>query len=354
VSSKTFANEMNIPKPPPGYWQQIQFGRSPERPPLPELQSDTPSEVIVKPQQAVVPSWLQNPALVAQIDDERKPANRVRVADALRNPHPLVRETKAKLERMRPNGYGIVNARLNSPTLDVRVSKPALHRALCIMDALIKALETRGYKIKVAKHDYVHTWIMVGTEELDVYLIEKSDRSDRPLTKEEQKKPPSAIYDRWIFTPSGKLTFVIDEHWSEVAKKRWGDKPGMLLEDQLNEIVIGLITAAEGRRLLTLKRQEADHQRKEAERRRQEQARLREAEQARRIELEQQVTCWRRSQDLGAFVQVCENALTKERGEIVPESSEAEWLQWAYGYAEQLDPLHNGYLEQIIPKRNAS
>ena len=347
-------SELAVPKPPAGYWQHVSSGRSPERLPLPELGVGIPREAFIEPQESTLPPWIENAEVVSKIAGEREPRNRIRVVHTLRDPHPLIRETKARLERAEPDTFGILRARLNSPSLDVRVSKSSLHRALRIMDALVKALEARGYRIEVARNGYVHTWVRVGAERVKVALVEKTERGDRPLTKEEERKPPSEIYHRWMYTPTGRLTFLIDEYGADLPKKKWGDKRGTRLEDKLNDIVIGLTIAGEARRLLTLRHQEEERQRREAEMRRLEEARRREAEEVRCRALYEEATSWVKSQNLRAFLKACEHALTNGRGEIAPGSPEAEWLRWAYHYADRLDPLENDYLDRIIPKRKTT
>lgn len=266
--------DLNIPKPPMGHWQQVEVGRGMKRPPLPEVPADASSEVVIQQTILETPTWMQNPEVIERIKAERQPKNRIQVAETLYNMHPLIRETKLTLEKMTPDKYGMVSLWRNSPCLHMRVSKGSLNRALRIMDALVKALEARGYKIEVAEQDYVYTKVVIGGEKIKILFQEKSDRSDRPLTKEEKKKPLYEIYDRWEFTPSGKFTFLIDEYVPEDGRKRWSDKIGEPLEEQLNEVIIGLNTCAEGLRLRTLRRKEEARRRVEEEIRRQEEARL--------------------------------------------------------------------------------
>jgi hypothetical protein len=71
---------------------------------------------------------------------------------------------------------------------------------------------------------------VVGKEKLKVRLSEKIDREEKELTKEEKNKLPWAT-DRWTYTPTGKLKFVIDEFWATGIRKRWIDKTRKALED---------------------------------------------------------------------------------------------------------------------------
>ncbi len=78
----------------------------------------------------------------------------------------------------------------------------------------------------------------------------------------------------------------------------------------------------------------------EEERRRQEIVRHREEEKQKREKLEADAHQWRKSENLRDYLNAYEAKLIKERGEIIPGSTEAEWLKWARKYAANLDSLN--------------
>jgi hypothetical protein len=59
---------------------------------------------------------------------------------------------------------------------------------------------------------------LIGTEKVKVRLSEKAIRSERELTAEENKKPAHTISNRWVYSPSGKLTFEINEYCNETPR----------------------------------------------------------------------------------------------------------------------------------------
>jgi hypothetical protein len=340
VAIGKICKKLNIPKPYPGYWQQLAVGHHVHKEPLPALKQGVPAVTYIYPHQPASPFKPENPEVLAQIERETQLANSITVAETLHNTHQLVRQTRKVLEKDKPDDYGMLSWSWNQRCMNVRVSKIALQRALRIMDALLKALEAIGYSAEVSKDGQVATYILIGAEKVKVRLSEKANRSERELTAEEKKKPAHTISNRWVYSPSGKLTFEIDEY-SEGFQKKWTDKAQKPLEEQLNEVVVGLILAGEALRLRRIEREEEQRRQREQERRRME-------DQERRYYLDQHREAWSQSQRLREFLRACEASLVERKGDLVPDSPEAKWLRWAYRYADQIDPLKNGSFEEAI------
>jgi hypothetical protein len=189
VALGKICKKLNIPKPYPGYWQQLAAGRRVHKEKLPPFKQGVPEMTYIYPHQPAVPFLPENPEVMAQIQQESQPANSIIVAETLRGAHPLVRQTRQALEKGKPDDYGMLSWSWSRRCLNVRVSKTELHRALVIMDALLKALEARGYSTEVTKDGPVETHILIGAEKLKVRLSEKANRSERELTAEEERKP---------------------------------------------------------------------------------------------------------------------------------------------------------------------
>jgi hypothetical protein len=306
VALGKICKRLDIPKPFPGYWQQIEAGHKVKPTPLPQLKQGVPSEVVIYPTPTGNPLQPQDPKVMERIKSESQPDNQIRVADTLHNPHPLVRQTRQVLEKAKSDEYGVVRRIWNQNCLSLRVSKTALHRALRIMDALIKALEARGYSVEVGKDGSAGTRVRIGEDKLKVRLTEKVSRNERELTAEEKRKPSYSVSDRWVYTPSGKLTFEIDEY-TYGYKKKWTDKEQKPLEDQLNDVVAGLIIAAEAERLKRIEWEEQQRQRREEERRRMKTQELVNT-------LERHIESWSKSRVIREFLQACESSITQSAG----------------------------------------
>ena len=340
VALGKICKKLNIPKPYPGYWQQLAAGRRVHKEKLPPIKQGVPEVTYIYPHQPVTPFQPENPKVLAQIERESQPANRITVAETLHSAHPLVRYTRQVLEKDKPDDYGMLSWSWNQRCMNVRVSKTSLHRALRIMDALLKALEARGYSAEVSKDGSMATYILIGDEKVKVRLSEKVNRSERELTAAEKKKPVHNISNRWVYSPSGKLTFEIDEYCG-ACQKKWTDKAQTPLEDQLNEVLAGLILVGEALRLRRIEHEEEQRRQREQERRRME-------DQERHYYLDQHLKSWSESQRLREFLNACETALVERKGDLAPDSSEAKWLRWAHRYADRIDPLKNGSFEEAI------
>jgi hypothetical protein len=353
VALGKICKKLDVPKPYPGYWQQLKVGRRVHRPPLPPVKKGVPAATYIAPHPEGRTFKPQDPRTLELIGSESEPQKLIVVAENLHHSHPFVRQTREILERA-PKDCQARLAHWARPHLNVRVSKQRLHRALRILDALIKALEARGFSVELPKEGATPTRVVIGEEKVSFYLWEKDNRSEHVYTKEELSKPSYQRPDRWIFTLSGKLTFTIDEHWDDYSKKNWKDKEGRPLEDQLNDVVVGLVTAAEALWRKRLEREEQERRRKEEATRRQEEERRRLEEEARRSTLEKQSERWTKCQNLRAFLIACQAELIMRSGHLKLDGPEASWLRWAGNHADRLDPLKNGYLDEAVGVKMSS
>jgi hypothetical protein len=309
VALGKICKKLNVPKPYLGYWRQFETGRQIQPPPLPKINKGIPTEAIIHPKSKPKESFqLQNPEILAKIEAEGQVNNRISITKDLRNAHPLTSRTRQILEKAKPDDYGRLRTtweQRDQPRLDLRVSKGTLHRALLIMDALLKALEERGCSVEISKKEDMSTQIVIGEQKVRVYIWENADRrerSEKELAEIKKRSPSWMSTGRWVFTPSGKLMFVIDEYWSSSGRRRWSDSKRKPLEDMLNELIVGVVIAAEGLRIKEIERQEEKRKWEEMELRRLE-------EENRRDLLEEQSKLWIRAQNLRTFLKEYENMI---------------------------------------------
>src|SRR5207253_10967775 len=93
--------------------------------------------------------------------------------------------------------------------------------------------------------------------------------------------------------------FTIDESWIGSHRKNWTDKERKPLEEQLNDVIIGILTAAEGLRRDRIEREARERRWKEEERWRR--------ESDWRRSFERLAGMWVKSQNLHAFIKACES-----------------------------------------------
>ena len=83
--------------------------------------------------------------------------------------------------------WGRLRARRGTGCLDLRVGPDNLRRALRIMDALVKALEIRGFAVTASTDPKPEAGVAMFGETVQIGLEEKIGRVDRVLTPAEKE-----------------------------------------------------------------------------------------------------------------------------------------------------------------------
>jgi hypothetical protein len=277
----------------------------------------------------------------AHIDSEKMPENSIVVEDALADVHPLVEKTQKSLINAKTDNSGLLAGR-DHGCLDIKVGKDSLDRVFRIMDALLKALDRRGYPVSVDEEKRTTKATVLG-ETVAFSLEEIMGRSERQLTpaqeKDKARNPWRYPRPEYVYRPSGKMSFKITSPSWDIGRRTWSDGKKQRVENVLNSFVIGLIKAAEVERERRLWNERREREREEEERRRRERQRHKEAEERKLWGLFTDSICWHRSQQIRAYVQAVEDAVEKSAGEITPDSTVEKWITWARKQADRLDPL---------------
>lgn len=329
----------DIPIPARGYWAKKQAGHNPPQIALPHPSSDVSIDLPDARDVAAVSAELD-----AAIAAERAKDAPVVVADNLRGSHTLVSAANQELQSAQTDEYGLIVPPENVD-LDIHVAKVSIRRALLVMDAILKALEQRGYNVKPGP-----TVTLLGVS-LRFGISEALEVQQEEPEEHDLEGHYTFGHSRFIQkkVPSGRLTLRIDhgqEYWTSGCRQTWRDGSKSGLEERLNSFITGLIKVA-----ARLKEREEELERQAQERRleeqrRQERARLRaekraliKAERARVEKLMQWARDWNMSQTVRAFIQATGEArLTDES--IIPSDEEFErWAGWATQQADRMDPL---------------
>jgi len=107
VGLAKICKRLNVPRPYRGYWALLAAGRKMSIPKLPPAKKGTPGQAFITPY--VKPEkTLEEDAHAALVETESLPENRIVVAESLRGAHPLVRETRKRLEHGFVDMYGRV------------------------------------------------------------------------------------------------------------------------------------------------------------------------------------------------------------------------------------------------------
>jgi hypothetical protein len=330
--------KLKIPVPSRGYWQKIKSGKRVLRKSLPPLAKGQKNVAMIG--RTTKPA--RNNKEQAHIDSEKLPENSIVVEDTLADVHLLVEKTQKSLINAKADNSGLLAGR-DHGCLDIRVGKDSLDRAFRIMDALLKALDRRGYPVSVDEEKRTTKAKVLG-EMVTFSLEEILDRSERLLTpaqeKDKARNPWRYPRPEYVYNPSGRLLLkIIDPSWREIGRRTWSDGKKQRVENILNSFVIGLIKASVAEREWRIRHEQWERERKEEERRRRERQRLQEAEERKLWGLFTDSICWHRSQQIRAYIQAVEDAVEKSTGDIAPDSTLDQWITWAQKQADRLDPL---------------
>jgi IS5 family transposase len=335
-----------IPLPPRGYWAKIRAGHHLARPPLPRL-PDIEGQTIRFEGDQREPSPEPGEEASRLIEAEKRPEAKLHVAEQLTDPHPEVRKLSKSLRPERfGNGQrpGILSPDAR-PRLDVSVYPPSVDRALRIMDALLKALEARGWPIDIEHEGKHSTSTVVLEERVFFFLDEKTARSDHIPTAEEKREAREHSWrtpPKWDFKPSGLLRLQIIDANYERTRTVWtdGEKGKQRLEALLNDFLIGAVKAAEGIKRRRAQWAAAEKRRKEEAVREIERQQLRYLEETRARELDRQTEAFERVTRIRAYL-----AKAREAGrvylpmEAVQITTLQGWIDWATTYADRIDPF---------------
>lgn len=336
---------LNIPRPSYGYWAKKAAGGTVKRAQLPRCDDEKLQKIVFslgEPKTEADDGFF-DPEIRALYEQESQ-SEPITVGDALRSPHPIVGRTRDALADSKPSQWGrdsgLVYPRRQEGVqlLDISCGKSTLPRALRIMDALLKGLEKRGYKIGKPQREYRHGTAATGHGYEFVFRIRE------PMKR--QIQPRKNSWDsQYAYVPTGELQLEID-YMIYRSTRLCRDSVRKKVEDYVRELPCKMLLVIDDYRREEAKRAEERRQQDEIRRRQQEQAerkaqrekRLQERRE-RREELFQTAEQWRRSQTLREFIEaVRATAAERANGEkLHPDTM--RWLDWAMKTANRADPI---------------
>lgn len=215
-------------------------------------------------------------------ETEADAVDRIVVDEILSKPHRLITAAQMSLTKSQPDTYGRMTTR--NGDVDIRVGVNSIPRALRIMDALLKAFDARGFKLKFKEQYGLGSYVVIEGQSIQFSLDVASKRFDIPASQR------SGLYGQKVgYTPTEVLRFRIqgDIFASDLA--------GFPLEKQLGSVVKTLIQTS-----VNMCEQE-ERRRKQAAVDRQDEIRRWEAE-AQRKKLFEDMESWSRSEQLRGLI----------------------------------------------------
>lgn len=354
VALAKICRKLDVPRPGRGYWARKAAGQEVQPTPLPALKQGEPSQHRVRrwrapDDEAEAPATLKD--LLAH---EKEYGERIVVPEQLVAPHRLIRLSLPLLEKSKRTIDEILEERA---CLNIRVSPAVLDRALRIMDALLKALEGRGFEPVVTeperrrpRRDYGRTesifsktGVRIGEHFVEFSLRENDDVIKIPPSAAQRKKSVlDSLLNRqprpeYQHRPSGKLTLGIVNLQVSGVRLSWSDGKVQCLENCLNHFIAALVMAADRMRLEQLEHEQRERARQEEERRRAEAEQRRQFEERLVYDLGSRLTDWIEARTIREFVAAVEADARQSSQEIDPSSDLGQWLAWAYRRADTLE-----------------
>jgi hypothetical protein len=323
---------LQVPRPARGHWMKQAAGKHVAKPPLPARDSSIPEVAVLKGSMAISKPNAQKTG--------QDNAVIVAVPEDLRSCHPLVSATKKSLESVKPDETHLCRA-MGNGTLQVRVSRSSMHRALRLLEALIRAAERLGWKVE-SMGERPSLDIIPAEDAVSLVLSEKIDRSEVPRPPGEQY-----WYKRYNYTATGRLVIEITDYLQKGMRSSWSDGKIQRLENHLSEVLSGVGLAGDNLRQRRLEREEREQVWAEERRLRQEMARRIKIEKQTREEMLSSVAGWEKAEAINRF---CDELVRRASAqtEIFSPPDVKRWVGWARAVAGNMNPFENGFFQRAL------
>jgi hypothetical protein len=339
-----------IPHPTVGYWAKLEAGKKVIKIDLPrrglgqsdvielgqapyrELHKNT-AELLAQPIPAP-PAFSEN--MEAVREHAREWAEKAPIRKTLSNPHSLIAGLLAaddqRKEAIAKSPYGFA---LNKPLFDTPIEK----RRLKILNSLFLAMAHCGCKPSFRGKEAKELYMLVGNVSLPFKLSNLADVLEQPVRRQDANNDAREM-----------LALKLD-WWREPTDLQllWKDTKESKLEDQLEDIVVGMLVAGEGlyraaqihSYTYEIKRRqeiEADAQRKKEATEQRERELDAKLKRDKRRQLVAEMLSWRRAIDLREFISaVLQKAHASGDVQLIEKTE--QWTVWANVEADEIDPL---------------
>lgn len=201
--------------------------------------------------------------------------------------------------------------------LDIWIGKDSAKRALRIMDALIKGLETRGFPVNLEGENKTSTVVRIHDQKLAFRITESVNRVERA------DGSTSRWWRDWDYIPTGRLALEIKERFH--GQKVIRDGKIQRLEDCLNRFILLLVKSAEIMKVEALER-EARWREYEIEREKERLARRkRELDKVRTEQLLASAKEWQQCHSMRVYI----DAVQENASDELKVAETDEWITWA-------------------------
>ncbi|MFC1719915.1 hypothetical protein ACFL00_02090 [Pseudomonadota bacterium] len=211
--------QLDVPRPPRGYWARLAHGYKDSKPPLPKLKKGVATTCEINP------TYHSNQPRLKP----KKETPSVTVKEKVTRYHPTVVEIRQILAEGREDDYHRIST---GPSIRVLVSKNTLPRVCRILDALLREFDKRGFKssVEVQRYQGKRLIVRVAQEKIGFEILE-------PAIRHAEKSVNKWGYESWDYTPTGKLKLSLWSRYLDGYQTNWSDTPHKRLEERLGNIV---------------------------------------------------------------------------------------------------------------------
>lgn len=346
VGLKKLCARLQVPTPTRGHWAKVKAGRG--IPPKPRLKAfkGNPRHLL-KPSVPNRPRRVEpevvDERLAALIAFEQDPVNRIGVQTRGTRWHPLVVATREAFHSTYKDGRGLPLP--GGKGLNIAVSREQRPRALRIANALVRALDKRGFALVPGEH---HLEVLMFGVRLSLSIFEATKRSDYVPTEAERAAKARGDWVSWpryCYTPSGRLEIRSGGGYGGSIK----DGTHQVVEEQLNKLIIWMAKRALGILQFREECARAEELRQALRREALAQKAIQDAEREKLEGLKARALRWQQAQVIRAYLASFER--TAGASDTGLSDAEQNFLTWAQAKADWLDPLTalpDPILDQVV------
>jgi hypothetical protein len=354
---------LGVPRPPLGYWAQIDVGRKLKKKPLPEAKpgQDRTVHFDVATNIARREAWAANNVLLA--GNNTKPGI-VDLPQEGADVHPLTEKHRRALEKTKPDALGFVSVH-GKDLFWCELSQALVPRFLRALDAIVCELEDRDYEFESGSSQHEGLQVSRAHDRIELRWTEAKVEIEREPTNVDKRRP-SWTWQLNETKPSGALSVEVSAPGLR-GKRKWTEGERRSLEEVLGVVVEKVDATFRGFEALrqreaelakqreenarraaereaeeAKKRAKAEEERKERDRVRRHEAKLEEIAEARRNNLTTAAQEWIEAQGIAAFIEVCESRWRQASGGELSKV-QSDWLEWARAEARRMEPFAKCY-----------
>lgn len=331
--------KLQIPLPGRGYWTKKKFGKPFEKSPLPEANN---LPIVRRMKNALTNKIGIEDDKAAEVENDPE---LIRIAamkstaipvNANAKFHKFVEQTRRALKEAHEDSRGILIRPHVEATVNIRVSKKMLDRALRLMNAFVLKVESEGFALQVERKENGKQRIcaQVFNQKVHFSMVEKALQKNKREIREYSWT--RVVYD---YEPCGMLEFHIGDDAYYSGFRSFRDGKTRKLEVLLGECFAELMLDARRQRIEAEVRQREEVEARKKEVEREQLAKMIVEEEKKVQELNLWIKHWAKATRMREFIAALEIEWAHQGIDLSPETPKGKRIIWMKEQADRLDPM---------------